>query len=235
MMARDGHTIGLMARRVKELDDLAVEIRSSGGSALVLPCDVMDPDSVKTSVAKCRNELGPIDCLVMNAGIGGSTPPENFKSDLAERILRTNLISPCYLIEAVLPEMMERKRGHIVGISSLASLRGLPISAAYCASKAGLNALLESLRISLRPYAVSVTTICPGFVRTALTAANKNRMPFIVEQEDAAREIYRAIRERKRMHYFPWQLSWPVRFARWIPDSLYDRLFSRARIQKDPA
>src|SRR5262249_44906848 len=156
----------------------AAQIQSAGGNALSIVCDVSRRADVHAAVQRCERELGPIDCLIANAGIGGVTGPEQFDAKGVERIVQTDLIGPAYCIEAIMPGMIARKNGHIVGISSLAALRGLPNAAAYCASKAGLNAMLESLRIGLRRYNVSVTTICPGFVKTPMTAANRNPMPF---------------------------------------------------------
>src|SRR5580765_2769085 len=114
--------------------------------------------------------------------------------------------------------MIERKAGHIVGISSLAGFRGLPGVSAYCASKAGFIAMLESLRLDLRPYKVAVTTVCPGFVKTAMTAQNKNPMPFLMELDVAVRKIHSAIRKKKTMVAFPWPLAVVVKTGRFLPD-----------------
>ena len=223
LFAKDGDAVALAARRLNSIEDLASEIRSAGGISLPVGCDVTSHKEVTAAVRRCEAELGPVDCLIANAGIGGNTPPENFDATVAERVIQTNLLGVIYCIEQVLPGMITRKKGQIVGISSLAAFRGLPNSAAYCASKAALNTLLESLRVGLHKYNVSVTTICPGFVKTPMTAGSKNPRPFLMELDDAAREIYQAIRKRKRVYRFPWQLSMIMRGAQVLPDALYDR------------
>ncbi len=234
LMAKD-FAVALLARRQPELEELAAQIRSNGGTALPIACDVTDRTMVHAAIRQCEEQLGPTDCLVANAGIGGSMAPPDFSAEIAERVLRTNLLGPIYCVEAVLPGMIQRRSGQIVGISSLASYRGLPDAAAYCASKSGLNGFLESLRISVQSYNINVTTICPGFIRTPMTARNRNPMPFLLDQEDASRKIYDAICKKKRFYSFPWQLAWIMKIARLIPDGLYDKGFAFAKVKKDPA
>jgi len=232
LMARDS-AVALAARREPELEELAAQIRSNGGTALPIACDVTDRTMVHAAIERCERELGPIDCLIANAGIGGTMTPTEFNAEITERVLRTNLLGPIYCIEAVLPGMIKRKTGQIVGISSLASIRGLPDAGSYCASKSGLDAFLECLRISVRHYGIAVTTVNPGFVKTPMTARNRNPMPFLLEQEEAAHKICEAIRKKKRTYSFPWQLAWIMKVARLVPDGLYDRAFSLAKVKKD--
>jgi len=233
VMAKD-YSVAIVARRQAELDELTGEIRNTGGVALPIACDVTDRTLVHRAVERCEKELGPIQCVVLNAGVGGANPAVSFDAEAAERVLRTNLLGPVYCLEAVIPGMVQRKSGQIVGISSLASFRGLPDSGPYCASKSGLNALLESLRISLRSHQITVTTINPGFIRTPMTARNRNPMPFLMEQDEAARLIYDAIRAKKSTYSFPWQLALITKIARFLPDSIYDRIFAAAKVRKEP-
>lgn len=226
LLAIGGDAVALAARRVDLLQELAERIRSHGGAALCVECDVGSRESVHSAVERCTAELGPVTRLVSNAGIGEPTPGAKFNAEKVERILRTNLLGAVYCIEAVLPGMLERRSGHIVGISSLASYRGIPGSAAYCASKAALNALLESLRIELKPKGIDITTVCPGYVKTPLTEKNKSPMPFLMELEAAAKQIYKAIRRKKRMHSFPWPLATIMKISRFAPDGLYDWSYS---------
>ncbi len=104
-------------------------------------------------------------------------------------MVRTNLLGAAYAIEAVLPGMIQRGRGHIVGISSMASYRGLPRVGGYCATKAGLSTLLEGLRVDLRPRGIAVTTVHPGYVRTPMTEGGRHRQPWMIEPDRAARII----------------------------------------------
>ena len=125
---------------------------------------------------------------------------------------------------AVLPHMLERKSGQLAAISSLAAYRGLPGSAAYCASKAGMSALFESLRIDLIETGVSVTTIHPGFIKTPLTANREKKMPFLMELPAATAKIIRIIERKKKIAAFPFPLSTLVQVGRFFPASIYDRI-----------
>src|SRR5207237_10454669 len=174
-----------------------------------------------------RRRFGPIDLLVANAGIGATT----YAVDLCEKevaeLMNVNMMGVVNSVTAVIPHMIERGKGHLVAISSLAAYRGLPKSAAYCASKAGVAALLESLRIDLRGTGVNVTVIYPGFIKTPLTAGHKH-MPFLMELDDAIHKIVRAIEKRKRSYSFPWQLASIVRACMLLPIPLYDWIAARS-------
>ena len=123
--------------------------------------------------------------------------------------------------------MVQRGSGQLVVISSLAAYRGLPKSAAYCASKAAVSCFFESLRIDLRNSGVSVTIIHPGFIKTALTAGREAQMPFLMELDDAVKKIVRAIEKHKKSYAFPWQLASIVRLGMVMPTFMYDRIASR--------
>jgi short-subunit dehydrogenase len=123
--------------------------------------------------------------------------------------------------------MLGRGRGHLVGISSLASYRGLPKMAGYCASKAGVNALLDSLRLEVGPRGIDVTTICPGWIRTPLTTNIKVAQPYLMEVEDAARRIVEAIRRRRAFYAFPPPARRRVRLLHWLPCPLSDWMLRR--------
>jgi short-subunit dehydrogenase len=122
---------------------------------------------------------------------------------------------------------LERGGGHLVGISSLASFRGLPRMAGYCASKAGLNALLDALRVELRPRGIAVTTICPGWVRTPMTEKLTVPQPHRLEAPDAARRIVEAIRRRRPFYAFPAPAARRLRLLRWLPARASDWLLYR--------
>ena len=108
-------------------------------------------------------------------------------------------------------------------MSSLAAYKGLPGEAAYCASKSAVNTFLEGLRIHLRGKGVAVTTVCPGFVRTPMTAVNEFAMPFVMEPDEAARRIVRALRRRVKVFNFPWPMALFMKLTRWFPDWLMAR------------
>src|SRR5215207_8281892 len=120
----------------------------------------------------------------------------------------------------------------LVAIASLASYRGMPKSGAYSASKAAVSTLFESLRVDLRKSNIAVTTIHPGFIRTPMTAGRKKKLPFLLEPEDAACRIIKAVERRARTYAFPWQLASLVRVLRHVPGAVYDRLASNSNFRE---
>lgn len=224
--SRRGAAVGLLARRADVLKEIVEEIESAGGRAMALPGDVTDANAVRAAACALRRKFGPIDLLVANAGVGGTT----YAVDLCERevadLIKVNVIGVVNSVTAVIPHMIERGKGHLVAISSLAAYRGLPKSAAYCASKAGVSALFESLRIDLRSTGVDVTIVHPGFIKTPLTAGRRH-MPYLMELDAAVEKIMRAIEKRKKSYAFPWQLATIVRAAMLMPIFMYDRIAAK--------
>jgi NAD(P)-dependent dehydrogenase (short-subunit alcohol dehydrogenase family) len=218
--------IALVGRNEEALDRVAGKVREAGGTALPLVCDVRDRQAVAAAVRLCEEKLGPVDTLIASAGINSPLAGREFDAEAVEQVMRTNYLGTAYCIEAVLPQMVQARRGRIVGIASLAGFHGLPGSGAYCASKAAQISLLESLRIELRKLGIIVTVISPGFVRTPLTAGNRNPMPFLMDVDRAAGIIHHAIKAGARHKTFPWPLAALVRIGRVLPEALYDRSFS---------
>ncbi len=226
-LARTGVKVGLTARREPELESLAQEIRAAGGIAFLAPADAADPASTRAAFAQLTEALGPVDLLIANAGVGLHVTADQFSAEKFDKMTRVNLIAVAYAIEAVLPTMRERKSGQIVGISSLASYRGLPGSAGYSATKAGLTSLLEGLRAELAGSGVKVTAVHPGFVRTPMTAGSNHRQPFMMDPEPAARIMLRGIARGKRRVDFPLPMVALLRGVQFMPGWLYDRLANR--------
>jgi short-subunit dehydrogenase len=222
-----GASVGLLARRAESLQEVLHEVEAAGGRALALPADVTNAVDVRAAADKLRAQFGTIDVLVANAGVGTLTDDFARLGEQVSETFEINLIGAANSAAAVLPEMIARGAGQLVAISSLASYRGLPKSGAYCASKAALNALFESLRLDLKNTGVSVTIIKPGFIKTPLTAGREAQMPFLLELDDATRRILRAIEARRTSYAFPWQLASIVRLGRLMPDALYDRIALR--------
>ncbi len=223
-LARRGCAVGLMARREELLRELADEIASFSGRACVAVADVRDPTQVEQGVRKVEDELGPIDLLFANAGVGDPISADRFDPERVRKLYEVNVLGAVYAIAAVLPGMLERGRGHLVGVSSLAGYRGFPGASTYCATKAALRIQLEGLRVELRPRGIHVTCICPGFIRTPMTAKNKFYMPFLMDPEPAARKIVDAIVRRRRVYNFPWPMAALVWVLAHLPNWLYDRL-----------
>ncbi len=214
--------IALLARREEQLAAVAQSVVDAGGEALVQPCDVTDEAAVSRAVDATRDAFGAIDVAIANAGIGDPTPIHRFEVERIGRIMRVNFDGAVHLFAACLPEMVERGRGQLVGVSSLAAYRGLPKSGGYSASKAALSALMESMRLELTPKGVAVTTVHPGFVKTPMTDLNKFPMPFIVPVETAATLVVRRLQGRPRTINFPWTLATGMSLLRFMPNWLYD-------------
>jgi short-subunit dehydrogenase len=223
VLAAQGCKVGLIARRKENLDALAEDIQKAGGTASVSAADVSDRAQIHGAIAETRQALGPVDLLIANAGVGMPTllSPVNIRD--VEQMIHINLLGVIYAIEAVLPEMLERRQGHLAAVSSLGAYKGLPGESGYCASKAAVNCYMEGLRIHLRDKGIAVTTICPGFIRTPMTAVNKFHMPWLLEPDDAARRIVRALARRRKVYNFPWQMNLLMKLTRWLPDWLMAR------------
>jgi short-subunit dehydrogenase len=222
-LAAEGCKVGLVARRRGRLEQLAGEIAQSGGTAATAAADVGDRAQVGTAIEELAVRLGPVDLLIANAGVGAPTTVEPLNVGDIETQFRVNALGVIYAVESVLPAMLARGRGHLAAVSSLAAYVGLPGESGYCASKAAVNVFMDGLRIQLRDRGIAVTTICPGFVKTPMTAVNDFRMPFVMEAEEAARRIVRALHRRRKVYNFPWQTSWLMTLTRWVPDWLMAR------------
>src|SRR5689334_13655925 len=222
--ARGAH-LGLLARREDLLNEIISEAKNV--KAVAASADVRDAKAVREAADRFRKELGPIDILIANAGIGTANHIVSLTPEHAANVIGINVLGAVNSVAAVLPGMVERKRGRLVAISSLAAYRGLAKSAAYCASKAALTAYFESLRIDLRNSGVGVTIIHPGFIKTALTSGREARMPYLMELEVGVKKIVGAIEREKAIYAFPWQLATIVRASMLMPSAMYDWIAAR--------
>jgi short-subunit dehydrogenase len=226
-IAARGGNLGLLARRKDLLNEIVDEIKRNNIKAIAATADVRDAKAVREAADRFRKELGPIDILIANAGIGTADHAVSLTPEHAANVIGINVLGAVNSVAAVLPEMVERKHGRLVAISSLAAYRGLAKSAAYCASKAALTAYFESLRIDLRRSGVGVTIIHPGFIKTDLTAGRHAKMPYLMEIEYGVKKIVSAIEKEKKIYTFPWQLATIVRATSLMPASMYDWIAER--------
>ncbi len=221
-LSRRGARLGLVARRAAALDEIVGEISSRNERALALAADVQDATALRGAADRLRAEFGRIDLLIANAGIGLTADAAEMQpADLA-RVFDVNVIGAANSVAAVVPEMVAHGSGHLAVISSLAAYRGLPKSAAYCASKAAVSAFFESVRLDLKGKGIAVTIIHPGFIKTPLTEGRQADMPFLMELQDAVQLIVGAIEKRKKSYAFPWQLASIVRLGMIMPNFMYD-------------
>lgn len=234
-LARRGAKLGLVARRKDVLDEIITEVdqnenaNGDAGAANVLAIsgDVQDASSMRVAAEQLRSQFGKIDVLIANAGIGGNDDPAQLDAAKFANVINTNVIGVSNSVAAVIPDMVKRGSGQLAVISSLAAYRGLPKSAAYCASKAAVSAMFESLRLDLKPRGIDVTIIHPGFIKTPLTAGRRAKLPWFLELEPAVKKMVSAIEKRKKSYAFPWQLATIVRTGMVMPNAMYDWIANR--------
>ena len=224
--AARGATLGLAARRGDQLDQLA---RSLPTKSFVYPLDVADAAALAAAGRDFIGNAGVPDIVIANAGVSVGTLTEE-AGDLAvfERLLRINVAGMANTFQPFIAAMRSAGRGTLVGIASVAGIRGLPGAGAYSASKAAAINYLESLRVELRGSGVKVVTLVPGYIATPMTAANPYPMPFILPADVAARRMARSIAAGHSYAVVPWQMAVVAKLLRLLPNALFDRLFVRA-------
>lgn len=216
-LVRRGARVAISARKADDLHDVA------GGEMEVVPLDVTDRDAVLAAA----DRLGDVDVVVWCVGYWQQFDAAAWDADAFERHVSVNLLGLNNLLAAVVPKMVAAGRGHIVGVASVAGYRGLPGAEAYGATKAAQINLLEGLRAALGRKGVRVTTVCPGFVRTPMTATNEFPMPFIIDADEAARAICDGLEKRRTEIVFPLPMAVTMKLARLVPVRVWASLTSR--------
>ncbi len=222
-----GATLGLVARREAPLRALAAQLKSP---PFIYPLDVTDAAALAAASRAFMAQVGVPHIVVANAGISVGTLTEEV-DDLAAfaRVFAVNVQGVVNTFHPFVEPMRERRNGRLVGIGSVAGIRGLPGAGAYSASKAAVATYMESLRIELRGSGVKVVTIAPGYIATPMTAVNKYAMPFILPADEAARRIARVIERGSSYAVVPWQMGVVGKLMRMLPDGVYDRLVAGAK------
>jgi short-subunit dehydrogenase len=222
-----GVVLGLAARRADALDRLAARVPQATVAAYRL--DVTDRAALADAGRDFLARFGPPDVVIANAGINGPTITGTAgDAESFERILRTNVAGMFDTFAPFVGAMRARGSGRLVGIASVAAVRGLPSLGGYCASKAAVVAYLESLRLELRGSGLRVVTLAPGYVRTPMTAANRYPMPFLLDADAFARRAHDAIARGRPFATIPWQMGWVAALLRVMPRPLFDAAFARA-------
>jgi len=226
--AKRGWRLGLAARRLEALETLRETLHVQAGSRAtqieLLQLDVDDENSVESRLSTLFAALGTVDVVVVNAGINAFSSVGRGDLDTERRILRTNLLGAIATVDAAAAFFMSQRRGHIVAIASVAAKVAVPRQAAYCASKAGLAHYMNSARIELARHGITVGTLLPGFVVTDIMP-DIGKYPFAIPADVAARDMARAIIDRKRTAFipsFPWRWLHPL--LNRLPPSLWRRL-----------
>jgi short-subunit dehydrogenase len=233
LFARRGARIGLVDRDKSKLEAFADELRQADVPCAAAAADVRQREQVQDAVRRIVGALGPADILIPCAGICRASTVDDLKISELEEIVQINFLGMVYVIEAVLPSMLERSSGQIAGISSMAGVRGIPFEPAYSASKAAVGAYLESLRSELRQRGIAVTTVFPGYVQTPLLDEINGMMGADMSSgkaftpSAAAARIMEGLERRRSCIYFPRPLGLSVRLSRLMPPRMYDRVMSR--------
>ena len=218
--------LGLISRRIEHLDNLANDLATD---VYVYAADVGDSLAMKSAAEAFIQSVGVPDVVIANAGVSSGTLTSEAKDQVVfEQIMRTNVLGMVHTYQPFVEAMKIRGSGTLVGIASIAGFRGIPGSGAYSASKAAAIAYLESLRVELSSSGVNVLTVCPGYIKTPMTDVNPFYMPFLMDADQAARSIRKAIIKKKRFHVLPWQMSLVGFLLRFVPRYLYDSLMRRA-------
>ena len=216
-----GHQVGVCGRDLRKLPDVSASFIGKG-----LTCYEVDvTDRVALMEAIEAFARGKLDLLIANAGISQGDKSSHPKFSTAREILKINLDGFLNTFEAGF-NIMKNQGGHLVAISSVAGLVGLPGAAAYCGSKSALLKMCESFSIDFKKFGIDVTTIAPGFIDTPLTRKNKHPMPFLMDSKKAALKISNAISKKKPLYIFPLRMKFLIILLEKMPRSLYRFIMS---------
>jgi short-subunit dehydrogenase len=224
--ARDGWRLALAARRSGEIEQWALARGLARDRCVAYTADVQRIDSIIGAARRCIDEQGLPDVVIANAGISvGMDTAVREDLDVLVDTLGINNVGLAATFHPFLAPMRARGSGTLVGVASVAAIRGLPGAGAYCASKAAVVAYCESLRGECRGSGVRVVTLLPGYVATPLTAANRYGMPFLMRADVFAERAVRAIASGASYRVIPWQMGVVAKVLRLLPNPLFDRLF----------
>jgi NADP-dependent 3-hydroxy acid dehydrogenase YdfG len=225
--AARGASLGLVARRRDALDALVATLP---GRHHLYAVDITDRDAMVAAARDFESVSGGADIVIANAGISVGVKTEHYEDlEQFKRVYDTNVLGMAHTFHPFIAPMKARRRGTLAGIASVAGVRGLPGSEAYCGSKAAAILYCESLRVDLARHGVKVVTISPGFIRTPLSAKNPYEMPFLMDVDAFAKRAADAIVAGVRYRTIPWQMGWVAAVLRLLPRWLFDRLFARRK------
>ena len=222
-----GWRLALVARRGAEMSAWAEEKGMVFGRWQVYPADVADVDSIVAAAQVCLAQQGVPDVVIANAGVSiGMDTEQREDLEVMARTFAINNVGMAATFHPFIAPMRARGSGTLVGIASVAAIRGLPGHGAYCSSKAAVVSYCESLRGELRSSGVKVVTVAPGYVDTPLTQKNRYGMPFLMRPEDFADAAYRTIAKGRSYRVIPWQMGVVAKLLRLLPDFVFDRVLA---------
>lgn len=222
--------IGIVSRRSEHLQTLQNALQQQAHVTCVsYALDVRNHETLATAAADFIQRFGTPDVVIANAGVSSGTLTEQ-QADIAafQAVMDINVMGLVHTFQPFISAMREAGKGQLVGIASVAGVRGLPGAGAYSASKAAAIAYLESLRVEMLHHNIAVTTIAPGYIRTPMTDINTYKMPFLMDVNVAAKKFVTAIEKNRRFIVIPWQMGWVARLMRFIPPVLWDLLAKNA-------
>lgn len=224
---RGGYRLALAARRTDEVKTWVSAQGINPESYEIYSADVSVIDSIVAAGHACIQRQGVPDVVIANAGISvGMDTGVRDDIDVMVKTLATNNIGLAATFHPFVDAMTQRRSGTLVGIGSVAGIRGLPGHGAYCASKAAVISYCESLRGEMRPHGVHVVTISPGYIDTPLTRQNRYSMPFLMQADDFADRAFQAIAVGATYRVIPWQMGIVAKLLRMLPNVLFDRLLA---------
>ncbi len=225
--ATRGARLGLVARRRDALDAVEASLPGKHHQYIV---DVTDKDALIDAARAFDAAVGGTDIVIANAGISIGVKTEFYEDlDQFAKVIDTNVLGMATTFHPFIGGMKARRHGTLVGIASVAGVRGLPGSDAYCASKAAVIVYCESLRVEMAKYGIKVVTISPGFIRTSITKKNPYRMPFLMDVDAFAERAADAIIAGVRYRTIPWQMGWITALLRLTPRWLFDRVMANRK------
>ena len=227
-------TIGLVARRSEHLQELQASLQGAYKiKCAIYPLDVRDSAALALAAADFMQQYGTPNVVIACAGVSRGTLTEH-QEDIAafQAVMDINVLGLVHTFQPFIVAMRKAGQGQLVGIASVAGIRGLPGAGAYSASKAAAIAYLESLRVEMARDNIAVTTIAPGYIRTPMTDVNQYNMPFLMNADIAATKFVNAIEHKRRFVVIPWQMGWVARFMRFIPPILWDFVMKKAPHKK---
>jgi short-subunit dehydrogenase len=222
-----GYRLALVARRTVEMETWARANKIDASRYQIYGADVAQIDAMAATGAACIAAQGLPDVVIANAGISiGVDTAERSDLDVLAQTFAINNVGLAATFHPFISAMTARGSGRLVGIASVAGIRGLPGHGAYCASKAGVIAYCESLRGEMRASGVKVVTLCPGYIDTPLTRGNRYSMPFLMNADAFADQAFKVIEAGSSFRTIPWQMGAVAKLMRIIPNALFDRLMS---------
>lgn len=225
--AAQGCRLALVARQTDSIKTWLSQYSISADSYELYSANVTDADSMARVAATCVQRQGLPDVVVANAGISiGVDSSLRSDLDVMARVIATNLMGTAHTFGPFIALMVARGSGTLVGVGSVASIRGLPGHGGYCASKAGVVSYCESLRGELRASGVKVITLCPGYIATPLTQNNRYTMPFLMQPQAFALQATHAIAQGVSYRVIPWQMGWVAKLLRLLPNAVFDWAFA---------